>query len=144
MKMKILAEKIKSAIFAVLLLLCVASCTHDDIKEIFIDREWTLTYILREDSVQYDNRGKKYKVIFTDEEFNAIMPGGSAITGKWKADNKSRSFQCWGIKTTGSLRGDTIGEKMLNIFTNAKSYEGDTNWLQIKQQKNTYMQFYSR
>ena len=99
--------------------------------------------LVREGAVErYSN--KKYKVIFTDEEFNAIMPGGSAITGKWKADNKSRSFQCWGIKTTGSLRGDTIGEKMLNIFTNAKSYEGDTNWLQIKQQKNTYMQFYSR
>lgn len=49
-----------------------------------------------------------------------------------------------GHKDYRQLRGDTIGEKMLNIFTNAKSYEGDTNWLQIKQQKNTYMQFYSR
>ena len=90
MKMKILAEKIKSAIFAVLLLLCVVSCTHDDIKEIFIDREWTLS-LVREGAVErYSN--KKYKVIFTDEEFNAIMPGGSAITGKWKVQCREETW----------------------------------------------------
>lgn len=140
--MKTFAERTKSVIFAATLLLCAASCTHDDITEIFVDREWTLSLVKEGAVVRYSD--KKYRVIFTEEDFNATTPNGSAINGKWKADNKSRSFQCWNIRTTGSLKGDTIGEKMLNIFTNATSYDGDTNWLQIKQHKNTYMQFYSK
>ena len=71
------------------------------------------------------------------------MPNGAAINGKWEANGNSRKFQCWNINTTGNLKGDTIAEKMLQIFQNAKSYDGDTNWLQIKQQKNVFMQFYS-
>ena len=32
---------------------------------------------------------------------------------------------------------------MVQILTHAKKYSGDTNWLQIKQQENVYMQFYN-
>lgn len=140
--MKTFVKIIKSTIFAAVLLQCAVSCTHDNIEEIFIDREWTLSLIKEGAIERYSS--KKYRVLFTEESFNAIMPSGSTINGKWKADNKNRSFQCWDISTSGSFKGDTIGEKMLQIFTNATSYDGDTNWLQIKQQKNVYMQFYSK
>lgn len=139
--MKTFAKTTKSIIFVVALLLGIQACNPDDnIGEIFIDRQWTLTYI-REGSVQYENRGKKYSVLFTQDGFSATTPSGSAINGKWAANGKTRKFNCWNIQTTGSLKGDTIAEKMLHIFTNATSYNGDTNWLHIKKDKNTYMQF---
>ena len=140
--MKTFAETVKRIIFATMLLLATASCTHDDIGEIFIDREWTLSLVKEGAIKRYSN--KKYNVLFTDENFNVTTPGGAGIKGEWAADNKNRTFHCWNIKTTGSLKGDTIAEKMLQIFTNATSYDGDTNWLQIKEQKNVYMQFYSK
>lgn len=140
--MKTFVKTVKRIIFASTILLIVASCAHDDIGEIFIDRDWTLSLVKEGSVIRYSN--KLYKVSFTEDAFNATTPSGSTISGKWNADNKNRSFHCWNIKTAGSLKGDTIAEKMLNIFTNATSYDGDTNWLQIKQQKNTYMQFYNR
>ena len=140
-RMKTFAETTKRIIFATVLLLTIGACTPDDnIGDIFIDRQWTLTYI-REGSVQYDNRGKKYSVQFTDDGFTATSPSGVAINGKWEANGKTRRFHCWNLQTTGSLEGDTIAGKMLKIFTEATSYSGDTNWLHINKDKNTYMQF---
>ena len=137
------AESIKRTIFATLLIICAVSCSNDDnITEIFRDREWALS-LVREGSVErYSD--KRYNVKFAETTFTATMPGGATISGKWEADGSSRSFRCWNVRTDGSIKGDTIAEKMLQIFTNATSYDGDTNWLQIKQQKNVYMQFYSR
>ena len=136
------AERIKSIIFATALILTLASCNNEDnITEIFREREWTLSLVKEGSIERYSN--KKYTVQFAESSFTAAMPGGATIRGKWEADGGTKSFRCWDIRTEGSIKGDTIAEKMLQIFQNATSYDGDTNWLQIKQQKNTYMQFYS-
>ena len=141
--MKFFAGKIKSAICAASLILVLASCNNEDsIKEIFRDREWTLS-LVKEGAVERYS-GKKYNVQFAESTFTAAMPGGATISGKWEADGSTRKFRCWNVRTEGSIKGDTIAEKMLQIFQNATSYNGDTNWLQIKQEKETYMQFYSR
>lgn len=140
--MKTFAEKIKSTIFALLIMLAVTGCSKDDdIGEIFVDREWTLS-IVKEGAVEYYS-SKKYNVKFTETQFNASTPGGASISGKWEADGGTRMFRCWDIRTSGTIKGDTIAEKMLNIFNAATMYDGDTNWLQIKQDKNVYMQFYN-
>ena len=137
------AGRVKSAIFATTLLLLFASCSNDDnITEIFREREWTLSLVKEGAVERYSN--KKYKVQFADNSFDATMPGGATIHGKWEADGGTKSFRCWDVRTEGSIKGDTIAEKMLQIFRDATSYDGDTNWLQIKQQKNVYMQFYSK
>lgn len=141
--MNYFAEKIKSAIFAAALILTLASCSsEDDITEIFRDREWTLS-LVKEGSVERYS-SKKYNVLFAESSFKAATPGGATISGKWEADGGTKSFRCWDVRTEGNIKGDTIAEKMLQIFRNATSYDGDTNWLQIKQQNNVYMQFYSK
>lgn len=133
--------KARKAISAAALLLALMACTPDDsIGEIFIDRQWTLTYVT-ENSVQYNNRGKKYPVLFTEDGFTATTPGGSSISGKWEANGETRKFHCWNVQVAGSLKGDTIAEKMLGIFKEASSYSGDTNWLRIKKDNNNYMLF---
>lgn len=140
--MKIFAGKIKYAIFAAALVLALTSCSEDDITEIFRDREWTLSLVKEGAVERYSN--KKYNVQFAESSFEAFMPGGATINGKWEADGSSKKFRCWDVRTQGSIKGDTIAEKMLQIFQNATSYDGDTNWLKIKQQKNVFMQFYSK
>lgn len=141
--MKNIAEQFKRVIFATLLILCAASCDNkDDITGIFREQEWTLSLVKEGAVERYSD--KKYRVKFAETTFDATMPGGSAISGRWEANGSTKRFRCWDIRTSGTIKGDTIAEKMLQIFTNAKSYDGDTNWLQIKQQDNVYMQFYSK
>jgi hypothetical protein len=141
--MKDIAVRIKRVIFALVLMSGVTACTSDDdLKEIFIDREWKLTYI-NDGSVKRYTKNSIYSVKFFDGSFKVSMPGGASIDGKWRANAKTREFQCSGIRTGGNFTGDTLAQKMLQIFTNAKKYSGDTNWLQIKQNDNTYMQFYN-
>lgn len=141
--MKTFAKKTTRIIFAFFMLLTTVACTQeDDINDIFEEREWTLSYIQEGTTKRYSN--KKYNVIFAGNSFNATTPGGAKISGKWEADGNSRKFQCLDVRSSGSLKGDTIAQKMLQIFTDATAYDGDTNWLQIKQQKNVFMQFYSK
>lgn len=142
--MKIFVETTKRIIFAATFALTLTACTPDDnISEIFVGRQWTLSYI-QEGSVKRYNGAKKYDVLFTDATFSATTPSGSTISGKWEANGETRKFHCWNVQTTGTLKGDTIAEKMLRIFTDATSYDGDTNWLQIKKDKKTFMQFYNK
>lgn len=141
--MKDIAVRIKRVIFALVLMSGVAACTSDDdLKEIFINREWKLTYI-NDGSVKRYTKNRIYSVTFLDGSFSVAMPGGASINGKWKANGETREFQCSNIRTSGNMEGDTLAQKMLQIFTNAKKYSGDTNWLQIRQNDNTYMQFYN-
>lgn len=141
--MNTFAKTAKRIIFAVTIILAITACTQeDDVSDIFIDRPWTLTRI-HDGSTEYNNRGKRYSLLFTENAFSATMPSGSVINGRWEADGNTRKFRCWNIKTAGSIKGDTIAEKMLDMFTEATSYEGDTNWLRIikKNNNNTYMLF---
>lgn len=141
--MKTIAVQIKRVIFALVFASAVSACTSDDdIKEIFVDREWKLTYI-NDGSVKRYTKGKEYKVTFLDGSFKVAIPGGASIDGKWKANGDTREFRCSDIRSGGIAAGDTIAQKMLQIFTNAQKYSGDTNWLQIIQQDNLFMQFYN-
>ena len=141
--MKTFVERAKRTIFVATLMLALSACTQDDdITDIFTGRGWTLSYVQDGATKRYST--KKYDVQFIDNTFNATSPGGATISGRWEADGNSRKFHCWNVQSTGSLKGDTIAQKMLQIFTDATSYDGDTHWLQIKQNKSTFMQFYSK
>ena len=126
--------------------LVVTSCDRsDDINAIFRERTWYLTYIQEGDTKRFPKEKQLYSIIFKNDKFTATMPSGSMLKGTWNADGGERhSFYCRNIEKEGKIAGDTIAEKMYNILRNATSYEGDTNWLQIKQDKKTYMQFYNK
>ena len=142
--MRDIAKQINRVIFALLLPCLAMSCIgDDDINEIFREQDWKLTYI-KEGSVQRYTKEKIYSINFQERTFTATTPSGATITGNWQANgDESHSFVCTGIRTTGNLSGDTIGLKMREILKNARKYNGDTNWLQIKQEENIFMQFYN-
>lgn len=126
-------------------LFAVATCnTDDDINAIFRGQTWYLTYIQNGDArITLDNK-QPYSIDFKNDNFTVTTPLGATINGKWQAKgDKSHSFTCKSITTSGNVSGDSIAEKMYRIIGNAKSYSGDTNWLHIIQDKNTYMQFYN-
>ena len=137
--MRHIAKQIIRVIFALTLPLAAISCVgDDDINAIFRERTWKLTYI-KEGSVQRYAKERIYSIEFLERTFTATTPNGATITGNWLANgDSSHSFTCSNIRTNGNIKGDTIALKMREILTNAKSYNGDTNWLQIKQQENTY------
>ncbi len=138
--MKSIAVRIKRIIFALIFASTITACTDDDIQDIFVGSKWTLTYI-NDGSVRNLTQGKIYSVEFLENSFKATTPGGASIDGKWQADGKTREFRCTSVRTAGNISNDTIAQKMLQIFTNATKYSGDTNWLQIKQHSNLFMQF---
>lgn len=140
--MKNIAKQIKRIIFATILVTAVIACKEDDINEIFVEREWKLTLIKDGGEIKY-TQDKVYTIQFFDNTFKATLTNGGAINGNWKANGSTREFSCSNVRTSGSFAGDTIAQKMVQILTNAKKYSGDTNWLQIKQQENVYMQFYN-
>ena len=140
--MKNIAKQIKRIIFATILVTAVIACKEDDINEIFVEREWKLTLINYGGEKKY-TEGKIYAIQFFDNTFKATLPNGGTINGNWKANGNTREFSCSNVRTSGSFAGDTIAQKMVQILTNAKKYNGDTNWLQIKQQENVFMQFYN-
>ena len=142
--MKHIVKKINRVIFALILPFAAVSCIgDDDINAIFKERDWKLTYI-KEGSVQRYTKEKIYSIEFLDRTFTATTPSGATITGNWIANgDASRSFSCNNIRTSGNIKGDTIALKMREILTNAVSYSGDTNWLQIKQEEKVFMQFYN-
>ena len=142
--MRDIAKKINRIIFALTLLFVTVSCIgDDDINAIFREPNWKLTYI-KEGSVQRYAKEKIYSIEFYDQKFTVNTPGGATISGNWQANgDASHSFTCTNIRTTGNLSGDTLGLKMREILKNARTYDGDTNWLQIKQQDNIFMLFYN-
>lgn len=133
----------KRIIYAITLLTTIASCSkEDDIDDIFVGRNWKLSYI-QEGSIRR-NSNKDYSILFQENTFEAMLPGGKNIKGNWRANGETREFNCANVKASGSLRGDTIAEKMLQILTKAQHYAGDENYLQIKEQHNVYIQFHNR
>lgn len=125
-------------------MITLASCSNeDDLGEIFIDRNWKLSYF-REGKTDTPV-SKDYTVRFRETTFSATTPNGAIIEGYWKADNKKRTLQCTQVLVSnGSISGDTIATKMKTFFEKATGYGGDANYLQIKQQTGIYMQFHNR
>lgn len=134
----------KGLILSAILFMLTACNTEDDINAIFRENNWYLTYIQDGNTKRYP-KDKLYSIEFKTDNFSATTPNGTIIKGKWYADGSDRrTFNCRNVQIDGNIAGDTIAEKMYGIIKNAKNYEGDTNWLQIRQNKETYMQFYNR
>lgn len=133
----------KILMLSIALFITTACNTDDDINAIFRERTWNLTYI-KSGSIKRYAKDKIYSIEFKNDNFTATMPNGATIKGKWFADGSEiRSFTCRNVVIDGRIKGDTIAENMYDLLQNARNYAGDTNWLQIKQDKNTYMQFYN-
>lgn len=136
----------KNIIRTLLILLATAglsACSNeDDIEDIFVNRTWTLAFI-NEGSNRIAAKDNYY-LQFYDKNFVVTTPSGAKIQGYWEADGENRSFRCTQVMTDGNISNDTIAGKMEKILEKAASYEGDINYLIIKQQDNVFMQFHNR
>lgn len=135
----------KKTLTILFLLLALTACNNsDDINEIFQNRTWTLSFF-DEAGLKTSTGGKNYTIEFTNEIFTLTTPSGAVISGNWSAKADSRQFTTSNIRILqGSIAGDGIAQKMKSFLENATSYGGDANYLQIKINSKTYMQFYNR
>lgn len=139
--METIAKTTKRVIFALITLTLLVSCTkEDDIEDIFVERNWSLTRIVERTLTSYNN-GKKYSIEFFETTFEARMPNGSTIHGNWSADGSTREFKCSNMRTSGNISGDSIARKIERILTGARKYSGDSHWLKIMEQENIYLMF---
>lgn len=143
--MRDLIKFAKNSFILFTLLLTLAACNNDDdVQEIFIDRNWTLSFI-QEGNEKSVPENVNYVIIFKSGTFNLTTPSNATISGNWQADGGTRTFKCSNIKTDGNINNDNIAKKMRNMLQNAISYGGDANWLQIiVQHGNAYMQFHNK
>lgn len=142
--MRRIIEFIKYYIAAIALLFTFTACDNkDDLQDIFIGREWHLAFIQEGDVRKAPE--KEYSIAFNNATFTLTTPSDAQITGRWQATNDPRTFQCNGIKTSGSIDSDETAKAIQRILAEARTYNGDTNYLQIiAQPGNVYMQFYNR
>ena len=133
----------KTFMLAAMLFLVVACDKNDDINAIFRERTWYVTFVKEGNTTEY-SKGKLYSIEFKNT-LTATMPNGATIKGNWHADGGgSHSFYCRNLNKEGKITGDIVAEKVWDILNKAESYEGDTNWLQIIQDKETYIQLYNK
>ncbi len=141
--MRSIAKAAKSAIFA--LALTLTACNNsDDISEIFIGHDWKLTYIEEGGIRSWPSQDSGYSLMFSENSFNVTTPNGGKISGRWSANGATHQFSCTNIRTEGISANDTMATQMVNMLKEAKTYDGDTHWLQIIKEKNHLMQFYNR
>ena len=135
---------VKALLLSAMMAVMVSCEKNDDINAIFRERTWYLTYV-QSGNTRYDNKGKLYSIEFRNDKFIVTTPTGATIKGVWFADGGgSHTFYCRNLEKSGELWRDDIATKMFDIFKKAESYEGDTNWLQIRTEDNKlYMQFYN-
>lgn len=142
--MRYIAKTTKTIIF-VLIFITLSACNNsDDINEIFIGNDWKLTYIEEGGIRRWSSQENAYNLSFAANSFSATTPGGGKISGRWSANGKTREFRCTNIHAEGISANDTIARKMIQMFSEATSYDGDTHYLQIIKEKNNLMQFYNR
>ena len=142
--MEYIAKTAKTLIFVLTLAMLAACNNSDDVNEIFIGHNWKLTYIEEGGIRRWSSQENPYSLTFGANSFSATTPNGGKISGKWSADGKTREFRCTNIHTEGINASDTIARQMIQMFTEATSYDGDTHYLQIIKGKNNLMQFYNR
>ena len=142
--MRNIVKTAKSTIFAVILAMVVSCNNSDDINEIFIGHNWQLTYIEEGGIRRWPSQENSYSLMFGENSFNATTPGGGSISGRWSANGKTRQFSCTSIRIEGISTTDTIARQMVEMFRNARTYDGDIHYLQIIKEKNHLMQFYNR
>ena len=142
--MRNIAKTAKTIIFVLTIAMLSACNNSDDVNEIFIGHNWKLTYIEEGGIRRWSSQENPYGLTFAANTFSATTPGGGKISGRWSADGKTREFRCTNIHTEGISASDTIARQMIQMFTEATSYDGDTHYLQIIKEKNNLMQFYNR
>lgn len=142
--MRSIAKRTKWIIFALAIISTVACNNSDDVTEIFIGRDWKLTFIEEGGARRWPSQDRVYGLTFAANTFNATTPSGGRIGGRWFADGRTREFRCSNISTQGIVASDTIATRMIEILREASSYDGDIHYLQIKTDKNHLMQFYNR
>lgn len=140
-------KRFAESLILLTILLISASCDkNDDIDAIFREPTWYLTFVQDGEEKFIPKEGQFYSVEFRNDKFTVNMPNGSTLKGEWFADGGgSHTFYCRNVKKEGEIWRDDIALKMYDIFVNSDSYEGDTNWLQIRtKDTNRYMQFYNK
>ena len=142
--MKNIAKTAKTFIFVLTLAVLSACNNSDDINEIFIGNNWKLTYIEEGGIRRWSSQENAYNLTFGANSFSATTPNGGKISGRWSADGKTHEFRCTNIRSDGISANDTIARLMIQMFSEATSYDGDTHYLQIIKEKNNLMQFYNR
>lgn len=137
-------DNMKNIIFILVAALALISCDNsDDLNEIFQSRTWKLSFF--QEGTTRSTAKEGYSIRFYESSFTANTPSGAAIIGYWQADNKKRTFKCSNIRVAeGNINKDTTANKMKLFLERASSYNGDANWLQIRQNNNVYMQFHNR
>lgn len=139
---------IKTKIILPLLLLSsllVACDKGDDLKEIFLSPTWKLSFFQEGSQKVSPANNSSYTLKFYDTTFAFTTKSGTTITGYWQADNKERTFSCSQVRVSnGSINGDDTARRAEKIFKNARYYEGDSNYLKIMIQKNSFMQFHNK
>ena len=139
-----IAKRIRQIAMLVSLTAIVACNNSDDVSEIFIGNNWKLSFIEDAGVRRWPSQQSAYNLTFTANNFSATTPSGGRISGRWSANGKTREFRCNNIRSEGIGANDTIANRMLQIFKNAATYDGDTHYLQIKKDRNQFMQFYNR
>lgn len=135
----------KKVIWIICMTIALCSCNDsDDINEIFMNRNWTLSFFQEGTTRTPSPEKENYIIRFYEGSFVASSTNGAEITGNWSADNKTRDFACTNIRTNSKAESDATAGKMTTFLKKATHYEGDANWLKIKQTDNVYMQFYNR
>ena len=141
------APMIKTKIILLLLMsAAIVSCNSgDDLTEIFKSHTWKLSFFREGNRNTSPSGNSVYMLKFYDTTFAFTTKNGATITGYWQADNKDRTFQCSQVKVSnGSIAGDSIALKAEKFFKEARNYEGDSNFLKIMIQKNSFMQFHNK
>ncbi len=135
----------KKFIGIILMAIALCGCNNsDDINEIFINRNWTLSFFQEGTTRTPSPEKENYIIRFYDGSFAASSTNGAEITGNWSADSKTRDFACTNIRTNSIAESDITASKMVTFLRKATHYDGDANWLQIKQTDNVYMQFHNK
>lgn len=134
----------KKIFFALIATLLLTGCeSGDDLGEIFLNKTWKLSFF--QEGRERNIAKEGYSIRFYESSFTANTPSGASIVGNWQADNKNRTLRCTNVRVgDGSIAKDTTATKMKLFLEKASSYNGDANWLQIRQQDNVYMQFHNR
>ncbi|MBQ5731242.1 MAG: hypothetical protein IIV57_06455 [Bacteroidaceae bacterium] len=134
----------KKIYFALIATLLLTGCeSGDDLGEIFLNKTWKLSFF--QEGRERNIAKEGYSIRFYESSFTANTPSGAAIVGNWQADNKNRTLRCTNVRVgDGSIAKDTTATKMKLFLEKSSSYNGDANWLQIRQQDNVYMQFHNR
>ncbi len=134
----------KKIFFAIITTLLIVGCDNsDDLSEIFQNKTWKLSFF--QEGRERNIAKEGYSIRFYESSFTANTPSGAAIVGNWQADNKSRTLRCTNVRIgEGNIAKDTTATKMKLFLEKASSYNGDANWLQIRQLDNVYMQFHNR